>query len=538
MNRRIKILYLIFSFFAWLLIGACGYAQVTLSTPSLGFTQACASPSFNSYNFSFSVAPVANLGAGNQFIVELSDATGSFATPTVVATLPTTTTIVVNGSFSVPLTAYGEAYKIRVRSTVPAKTSPSSVAFPAYYAIHNQPYSINNNVGTVNICSGNTYNLAIDNTGTPASPLYYPALTYKWYKDYVLIPGETGSSITVSQSGSYYVVTNFGSCVFNSYSNIVTVAIQSILTPQISTSDGLTQICPGNTKTLTSDVQNSSFTYKWYRDNVLIPGAVLPTYDASQSGIYHLVITGGGCVFYTNDIELELIDFDLDIDPSVTTTIVPGQSILLTAITDAASPTYQWYKNNVAISGATQSTYTVTTQGTYKVAVNQATPCNTTKEVSVTIVYPDSFNLAVQPNAGYQSCTSTTTTLNISQFDAVTGGVATSLVGNSYGYTYQWYKDGTAVTGATTNQLNITTAANNGNYTLEITVPDYGVVTSNAVAVNLSAGNVVISGPVTICEGAIAALTSSVTNVAYTYQWYKDGDFASGNNNAYTCSRF
>ena len=330
MEKRIKLFYLIFSLLVWLNIKSGAYAQV-ISSPLLGFTQACASPSFNTYNISFSVAPIASLGAGNQFIVEMSNASGSFASPVIVATLPTTTTTVVNGSFSIPTNAYGEGYRIRVRSTVPAKTSGNSVAFPAYYAMHNQPFAVNNNVGTVNICSGTSYTLSIDDTGNATSPLYYPALTYKWYKDFVQLPGQTGSSITVSQSGTYYAVTNYGSCNMNSYSNYVTVNIQSILTPVITTNDGNNVLCPSATKVLTSDVQDSSFTYTWYRDNNVIPGASTHTYSATQAGLYHLVIAGGGCIFETNEIELESVDFNLDIDPSATTVIMPGEQITLSA---------------------------------------------------------------------------------------------------------------------------------------------------------------------------------------------------------------
>lgn len=518
-----KIIYLIFSLLVGLGFSVCGYSQVVLSKPTFSFTQACASASFNSFSFSLTVAPISNLGANNQFIVELSNATGSFAAPVTVATLPNPSTTVLSGSFSVPTNVYGEGYRIRVRSTNPVATSSASNAFPAYYAVHNQPFSINNNVGTVNICSGTSYTLSIDNTGTPASPLYYPQLTYIWYKDMVAISGQTGSSLTVNQSGSYHVVTNYGSCVLNSYSNIVTVNIQSILTPVISTNDGNNTICAGSTKTLSSDVTDSGFTYTWYRDNVVIPGANQPTYATNQGGIYHLVITGSGCTFVTNDLDLDVIDFNLDVDPAGPVVIIPGQSVTLTAINDAVNPTYQWSKNATAISGATQMTYNVTQAGTYKVAVNEPTPCNTTKEDTVVVNYPNSFNLAVQPNVGYTACTSSTVTLSISQFEAVTGTGNVNLIGNSYGYGYQWYKDGVAVSGATTNQLIVNNAANNGSYTLQVTLPDYGVLTSNAVAVGLGIPNVTISGPTSICQGGIAALTSSITDASLTYEWYKDG---------------
>jgi len=508
----------------WLATSACVYSQ-TLSTPSLNFTKACASATFTDYKVTFSVFPATSLNANNQFIVELSSPTGSFTTPTQLTTLPNPAAgaTLVEGTFTIPVTVNGEAYRIRVRSTSPAKTSPQSVAFGAHYAFHNQPFAINNNVGNVNICSGTPFTLSIDDTGTPASPLYYPQLTYIWYKNDLVIPGQTGSSINITDSGRYKVITDYGSCILNSYSNIVTVTIQNILTPHITTNDGTAILCPNTTKTLTSDVQNTTFAYTWYKDNSIIPGATTYTYTATEAGIYHLIITGGGCIFETNEIDLEAIDFDLDVDPSATTVIIPGETETLNAITDGTSPTYQWYRNNTLITGATQAAYNATQNGMYKVTVNDAAPCNITKDASVSLVYPDSFTVAVQPAAGYQSCTSTNATLNITQFNAVTGANSTSILGNTYPYSYQWYKGATAVAGATSSQLALSSPLDNGSYSLKVTIPDFGVVTSNAIVVNLSVGNVIISGQNSICEGAITPLTSSINDAAYMYQWYKGG---------------
>ena len=52
------------------------YAQLFFGSPSLGFTQACASSTFNTYNVTFTFSPVAVLSPTNQFKIELSDATG------------------------------------------------------------------------------------------------------------------------------------------------------------------------------------------------------------------------------------------------------------------------------------------------------------------------------------------------------------------------------------------------------------------------------------------------------------------------------
>ncbi len=47
------------------------YAQIVIGTPSLGFTQACASSTFNTYNVTFTFSPTSSLNATNQFKIEL-----------------------------------------------------------------------------------------------------------------------------------------------------------------------------------------------------------------------------------------------------------------------------------------------------------------------------------------------------------------------------------------------------------------------------------------------------------------------------------
>lgn len=524
MIKKITLLYLFFGFFACM--GFRAYSQINFSTPSIAFTQACASSSFNSFNFSFSFFPATGLQPGNQFIVELSNSTGSFASPTVVKVL-TNTTSPVSSNFSLPTTAYGEGYRIRVRSTAPVKVSNPSNAFAAYYAIHNQPFAINSNVGTASICEGQTYTLQIDNTGTPASPVYYPSLQYTWYKNFAEIPGQTGPSLTVSEAGSYYVIVDYGTCVLNSYSNIVQVQIMGNLTPAITSQDNATIICPGNTNTLTSSLTSSTYTYQWYRDNTAIPGATGTTYAAGEGGLYHLAVANGPCIFESDAILLEEIDFNLTVDPATTTTVIPGENVTLTAIDDSSAPAYQWFKDNIVIAGANLSTYAATEAGTYKVTVTESAPCLITKESQVTLAYPLSIDLAIQPNT-YNACTSNAVTLEIASFDANTTEGIVNLIGNGYGYTYQWYRNDVAVAGANASQILINDGLQNGFYKLAITAGGFGDIVSNTFEVNLALDPVSITGNTTLCDGGTVALTANVNDPGYSYQWYKDGAAIAG----------
>jgi uncharacterized protein YpmS len=519
-NQRKK-LCLLYCFLFGLCFVGFGYAQITISTPSIAFTQACASANFNTYNFSFSFFPVQNLGASNQFIVELSDRNGSFANPVIVKTL-TNTTSPVTSNFNLPTNTYGEGYRIRVRSTSPVKVSPNSNAFAAYYAAHNQAFSINGNNSTVTLCGNESFLLQIDNDGTSASPLYYPSLNYKWYKNFIEIPGERGASLTVTQPGSYYVIVDYGTCVMNSYSNIVQVQVQSPISPVIQAENNSTAICPNDTRTLTSVLQNASYTYAWFKNNNSIPGATGPTYEASEEGIYHLEITASGCTFESDPIALEVIDFNLSLSTSSQIVLIPGETITVNTITDAQNPQFQWHKNTSPLPGATQAALNITQAGDYTVSVTEAQPCNITKESTVSVVYPSGFDVQVQTGTGYTSCTSTATTLSISRFDAITGNNNINLLGNTYNYSYQWYRNDIAIPGATNISLPVNSPSENGNYLLKITIPDFGVVTSNTIAVNLALENNTITNSGPLCENGTVLLSSNITNTTYTYQWFKN----------------
>ncbi|MDY0089540.1 MAG: gliding motility-associated C-terminal domain-containing protein [Flavobacteriaceae bacterium] len=510
---------------------------IVFGTPTLNFSQACASSGFNTYNISFTFYPASNVQAGNQFIIELSNASGNFDAPVTVGT-STTTTSPANVSFSLPTNTAGENYRIRVRSTAPAVTSPVSSPFAAYYATHNQPFSINNNAGSLMVCEGSSFSLQIDNNGTPSSPLYYPELTYKWFRNFSEIPGQTGPNLPITQSGNYYVIVDYGSCVMNSYSNIVTVDMVSGIDLTINTSDGSDFICSGYSKTLVSSHQNSNYNYQWYRNNQPISGATQSTYSATLEGTYKLIISVGGCTFESNNFFLELIDIEADLDVNATEILIPGTTLTVNSITNAVNPSYQWKRNNVNIAGATSDSYTITQNGNYTLVVTENQNCNLTAEVSVNVVYPDNFHLAIGSTGDYQSCMSTIAPLNITVFNAISGANTISILNNNYGYTYQWYRNNQPISGATQTTYD---ATQNGNYHLQVVLPGISnPVISNTITIALGSStplNITQSG--SYCNSTTnITFNSNLTDSSYTYQWYRNNAVISGAiNNSYTTNQ-
>ena len=88
------------------------------------------------------------------------------------------------------------------------------------------------------------------------------------------------------------------------------------------------------------------------------------------------------------------------------TSVCSGSPTTFTAapVNGGVSPTYQWYKNNQAITGATSQTYTVTQNGAYYAAVTDNNSCvNNSDTVNITNVGVETVNnnknaVTVYPN--------------------------------------------------------------------------------------------------------------------------------------------
>lgn len=377
-------------------------AQIVIAKPNLGFTQACAGEAFNTYYTTFSFTDEDQLLPTNQFIVEMSDASGSFTNATTVYTSAqgAVTTSPATLGFSLPTTTAGEAYRLRVRSTAPAATSlnPSN-AFAAYYKIQDSPFSINNLVGTGAYCPGGTYLLTIDNPGTGSndSPLQYPSLTFNWFR--VTSPTTSvfvasGNTLAVNTPGIYYAETNYGTCTSNSFSNRVTITeATSGITSTISSSLG-NPYCSGLGATTLSTIQGDN--YQWFKDGIAIPDSNAQTYVTNEAGVYAVTVDLGSCVANAS-IDLENTGFSSSINVPDNNMLNDGDTLLVSVTTDAENPEFEWYLNDVLLTGQTGNSYNVTQAGTYKVIIYQTTGCIASAEhiFNATETFP---NVAKIPN--------------------------------------------------------------------------------------------------------------------------------------------
>jgi hypothetical protein len=195
-------------------------------------------------------------------------------------------------------------------------------------------------------------------------------------------------------------------------------------------------------------------------------------------------------------------------------------SLRVTATSLSAS-TYQWYKNNAAISGATSSTYAVASlqtidAGTYKVVVTNSIGAAT------------SSNAVVSINSG-----PSITTQPLSQ--TVRSGASVSFSVTATGtapFTYQWKKAGVNIAGATASSYVIAAAAaaNGGEYSVVVSnVAGSATSATATLTVQVPVAITVQPVGVTVNAGSLLSLSVTATGTGpLAYQWYKDAVAISG----------
>ena len=121
--------------------------------------------------------------------------------------------------------------------------------------------------------------------------------------------------------------------------------------------------------------------YQWYHNGVAVQDANDVTYEASQTGDYHVVVTNSlGCSSSSNSIEVAqnvsptaLIDGD-------TLSCSGGTIVLSAAPSTAGAGTisgYQWKRNGVEINRGINVLDTATQDGEYTVVVSNSQGCST-----------------------------------------------------------------------------------------------------------------------------------------------------------------
>lgn len=345
-------------------------------------------------------------------------------------------------------------------------------------------------------------------------------------------------------SGSFGVtVWNVGSVVTLTANLTVKIAPPTIITQpaSITTVAGQpTVFSVACTSTATRPVFASAptFSYVWKFNGTPIPDApdlnkyTIPSTRSADVGKYSVTITETNQSYGSNSVTSATAALTVipPVAPVITTQPqalslkVGASGTLSVTATGAPDPTYQWKKDGVAITGATSTTYTLSSVATKDAG-------------DYTVVVSNSAGSAIS-NSATLSVTSTVIppaiTTQPGSLTVISGAPASMSVvaSGTAPIAYQWSLDGSTISGANSTSYTLPAAASRdaGSYTCVIT-NSAGSVTSTAAILTVNTAPTITAQPAnqTVIAGSTTTLSVTATgNPAVTYQWRKDGVNLSG----------
>lgn len=211
----------------------------------------------------------------------------------------------------------------------------------------------------------------ISEAGIPAE------YSYQWYKNGSKIDEATNenyviksSEFVLGQTRYYCIVSNAAGNV-QSRESIITFQNKPALNGSYPVDSTLAAASGATVSVLVTSGYPTNYTYQWYKNGAIISGANSSSYNISSvdmgQNTYYCSITNS--VGTTNSrtctitgIKTPVLTASLPADVTITASAT-GQATFSVGISTQGYPTnytYQWYKNNSPIGGATGSSYTAT----------------------------------------------------------------------------------------------------------------------------------------------------------------------------------
>lgn len=267
-----------------------------------------------------------------------------------------------------------------------------------------------------------------------------------------------GFDLEVSTGGTYSVTVEENGCSATDSVSVIHVPNTLDLGPDAS-------ICDGDTLELSVVLDDASFTWQ--------DGSTASNYLVTEGGTYEVEVFKYGCV-YSDAIEIELIDINLDLGVDVT--VCEGEATTLTS--NITADTYLWQDNS------TDASLNTNVEGLYTLEVTQS-GCTDTDEIWVEVI-ENELELGNQVNL----CEGESAVLDATVPNA----------------TYLW------TTAATDAQI---TVNQSGNYGVDVAVE--GCVYSDNVDVVIASPDVLLGDDQTICVGSTTILDATLPDASYLW---------------------
>ncbi len=233
-------------------------------------------------------------------------------------------------------------------------------------------------VGPIQICEGNFTTFTGGGGGN-----------YQWRDATGLISGATSSTFTTGTAGSYRVVVTNPTTGCKDSSVAVAVNVNPVPTVSI-TPAFTTAICADSSQKLTSIITGTGLTYQWFRGGTAIASATKDSLRVNTSGVYSLRVYLGSCSDTSNDATIVVNPLPTSSFAKTGTTgaICLGSTMELTALSIPTTSTYQWSRDGIDIPGATSQIYNAAIGGVYTVRIKDNKNCRKTSDTMSLINTP------------------------------------------------------------------------------------------------------------------------------------------------------
>ncbi|MBL7790296.1 MAG: T9SS type A sorting domain-containing protein [Chitinophagales bacterium] len=275
--------------------------------------------------------------------------------------------------------------------------------------------------------------------------------TVEWHKVGAGNTGQTGSTFnitnaTTADAGSYFVIARAQPACSDVTSTQFTLAVNTPASVALQPNGATILEDPAGSHTMRVIAAGTGpFSYQWFRQGNPIVGAIFDSFaitnfvPALDSGTYYCRITAPApCSnsVNSNTARIQGIKCPAVVtQPTKNVNICAGNAFSLD-VTAKGVKTYQWFKGSTAIPGATFANFSIPNadpshSGVYRCrlfAFNDAV-CDITYSDSAVVVVKDKPIITKQP-MGVSSCAISTHTMTVEA---------------TFGETYQWYRNGIAI---------------------------------------------------------------------------------------------
>lgn len=307
------------------------------------------------------------------------------------------------------------------------------------------------------ICAGTPVKFTASSTNGGLTP------AYQWKRNGVNVGTDsTGfTTATINNNDTFYAVfTSSAACatVNNITSNKVVMRVNNIVPVTVNISSTGSAICSGTPVTFSASYTNGGFTpsFQWTKNGVNVGTDSMAYTTANLNNGDSIKVTFMSSATCPSSTSLQSSAIVMSVTPSVTpditiapsaTSICAGQPITFTAtpINGGTTPVYRWTKNGVQVGSDSTgfTTSSISSSDQFRCVLTSNATCatkslDTSNAVSIN-VKPIPQKPVITRNA-----------------DTLTASLANS---------YQWFRNGSVITGATSRKLQFT---QNGTYTVAI----------------------------------------------------------------------